>query len=57
MQSSFKLLCIRHAESEYNLAQRVARNSTKEVHLGDEDFDVKFDTGLMDCRLSQAGVE
>jgi hypothetical protein len=51
------VLIIRHAESQYNLAQKKAKNSEKEVHAEDEDLNVKFCYELIDCSITEFGIE
>lgn len=50
-----KVLFIRHAESEYNLAQRIAKNSEREVRLEEECLITKFSPALIDAPLTEAG--
>ncbi|CAD8060626.1 unnamed protein product [Paramecium sonneborni] len=52
-----KVLFIRHAESEYNLAQRIAKNSDIEVKLEEEDQNVKYSSKLCDAPLTKFGRE
>lgn len=47
------VLFIRHAESEYNLAQRLAKNSEHEVQLEDECMATKYSPKLMDAALTE----
>ena len=56
MQNSKNILFIRHAESVFNLAQKLATNSLTEVALGSENLDVKFLDDLTDCPLSERGI-
>ncbi|CAD8140871.1 unnamed protein product [Paramecium octaurelia] len=52
-----KVVFIRHAESEYNLAQRIAKNSVTEVKLEEEDQDVKYSSKYCDAPLTKFGRE
>ncbi|EGR29140.1 phosphoglycerate mutase, putative [Ichthyophthirius multifiliis] len=56
MSTQFKidLVLIRHAESEYNLEQRKACNSSTEVKNG-ENLQTKFKKDLIDCSLTEEG--
>ena len=56
MQNKKNILFIRHAESAFNLAQKLATNSLTEVEMGNEDLDVKFSDDLIDCPLSERGI-
>jgi len=47
---------IRHGESEYNIAQMKAFKSEKEIKEN-EDVEVKFCKELIDCSLSEKGVQ
>lgn len=57
MNSTFRILCVRHAESLFNRAQMRAVSSETEVRLEDEDLEVKYDTDLIDCSLSELGIQ
>ena len=50
-----KVYIIRHAESEYNLAQRKAKGKDEEVLEDEEDLNVTFDEKLIDSVLSTEG--
>ncbi|CAK90511.1 unnamed protein product (macronuclear) [Paramecium tetraurelia] len=53
-----KFILIRHAESEYNLAARLAVNSSKEVtNFKEESLKIKQDESLIDCGLTQYGIQ
>jgi len=54
MQTQDKLFFIRHAQSQFNLAQMVAAGAASEVREG-EDLNVKFDYNLIDCGISELG--
>ena len=45
-------ILIRHAESEFNLAMRLAKNSEVEVKLEDEDLNTKFSVKLIDAPIT-----
>ena len=49
-----KVYLIRHAESEYNLAQGEAR---KKNPNNEEDMEVKFNAEFCDCKITQKGFE
>jgi len=53
MSQHHNLYLVRHAQSEYNLAQLKAVQS--EVESKTEDLTVKFDKGLIDCPISELG--
>lgn len=50
-----KVYIVRHAESEYNLAQRKAKGKEEEVLEDEEDLSVTFDEKLIDSPLSAEG--
>lgn len=50
-----KVLLIRHAESEFNLAQRIACNSELEVPGHQECLMTKFNEQLLDCGITEEG--
>lgn len=52
-QQHHSLYLVRHAQSEYNLAQMKAMKSETEVKI--EDLSVKFGTDLIDCSISELG--
>lgn len=52
-QQHQSLYLVRHAQSEYNLAQMKAVKSEIEVKI--EDLGVKFTTDLIDCSISELG--
>ena len=45
-------LLIRHAESEFNLAMRLAVKMDREVKLEEEDLDTKFSVKLVDAPIT-----
>ena len=52
-----KLLLIRHCESEFNLAQRMASETKdKEIHDKEENLDIKFNDKLLDCSITKFGI-
>ena len=57
MNSTFRILSVRHAESLFNRAQMRAVSSETEVRLEDEDLEVKYSTDLIDCSLSELGIQ
>jgi len=56
MEHQSKLYFVRHAQSIFNIEQMKARNTTEEVKHN-EDLTVKFDLKLIDCGLSELGIE
>jgi len=56
MSLNHNLYLVRHAQSEYNLAQLKAIQSEVESKE-EEDLSVKFDTNLIDCPISELGQQ
>ena len=54
MSQHHNLYLVRHAQSEYNLAQLKAIQSEVESKV-EEDLEVKFDNSLIDCGISSLG--
>jgi hypothetical protein len=52
-----KVLMIRHAESEFNLAMelKAGKNALTDLHA--EDINVKFSEDYLDCSITEKGVE
>jgi len=50
------LYLVRHAQSEFNLAQMKALKQESEVRIG-EDLGVKFNYDLIDCSISEVGKQ
>jgi len=51
-------LLIRHAESAFNLASRIANQSKDEVVVYEqESMKVKMNPSLIDCGITEAGIE
>jgi len=56
MSQHQNLYLVRHAQSEYNLAQLKAIQGESESR-DEEDINIKFDTGLIDCPISELGQQ